>query len=66
MLYKVSSVKDPEFLCQEGPSPDFRLKFALEELMMTSQASLVMSPDDTSKVSWPICIWYTPREGDNT
>lgn len=34
--------------------------------MMTSEASLVMSPDDTSKASWPICIRYTPRVGDDT
>lgn len=52
--------------CQEEQSPDLRVKSLLEELMMTSLASLVMSPDDTSRVSWPICIRYTPREGDDT
>lgn len=37
--------------CQEEQSPDLRVKSLLEELMMTSLASLVMSPDDTSRVS---------------
>lgn len=47
-------------------SPALRLKVWLDELTMTSLVSLVMSPDDTSKASWPICIWYTPREVDKT
>lgn len=37
-------------------TPDFRLKLLLEELTMASEASLVMSPDDTSSATGPICM----------